>query len=240
MMPPGTAVAISVERMQEIDATAIQTLGIPRLLLMEHAGLAVAKAVRALCPPPHQRGWCGGPREGGTVVVCCGTGYNGGDGLAAARHLHDWGYAMRILLTGSVDRLREEPAVYAAILQRLAVPIRECPAGQGLPDDVKWIVAGADVIVDALLGIGIRGAVREPVRSLIACVNRAGRPVVSADVPSGLDADTGDIQGAAVKASVTVAFGLPKRGCYVKEGPAHAGSLIVDSISIPRHLLRIP
>ena len=229
MMPSGSPAAVSVARMQAIDATAIQTLGIPRLLLMEHAGLAVSRTVKTLCP-----------RAGGTVVVCCGTGYNGGDGLAAARHLQDWGYALQVLMTGPMDTLREEPAVYATMLRRLAVPIRDCPvgSGQGPPADAERIIASADVIVDALLGIGVRGAVREPVRSLIAWVNQAGRPIVSADVPSGLDADTGEVQGVAVKASVTVTFGLPKQGCFVKEGPAHVGSLVVDAISIPRQLLR--
>lgn len=230
MMPPGTAAAISVERMQEIDAAAITTLGIPRLLLMEHAGLAIARAVQGLLPRP-----------AASVVVCAGTGWNGGDGLAAARHLHERGYAVHVLLAGSVDRLREEPAVYARILQRLGVAIRECgdaePPSANVPDEAERLMAQCDVIIDALLGIGAHGPVREPIRSLIAWMNRSAKPIVSADVPSGLDADTGQVQGLAVQAAVTVTFGLPKRGCYLAEGPAYAGSLIVDAISIPRHLL---
>ena len=219
--------------MQDIDAAAIKTIGIPRLLLMEHAGLAIARAVQGLVPNPSA-----------SVVVCSGTGFNGGDGLAAARHLHDRGYAVQILLAGSLERLREEPATYATILRRLRLTIRECggPAWPpaGVPDEVERVMAQCDVVVDALLGIGVRGPVREPIRSLIACMNRSAKPIVSADVPSGLDAQTGRVQGVAVNATVTVAFGLPKRGCYLEEGPSHAGSLIVDSISIPRHLLRAP
>lgn len=233
MMPPGTAAAISVERMQEIDAAAITTLGIPRLLLMEHAGLAIARAVQGLLPTP-----------AASVVVCAGTGWNGGDGLAAARQLHERGCAVHVLLAGSVDRLREEPAVYARILQRLGVAIRECgdaePPSTNVSDEAERLLARCDVIVDALLGIGVHGPVREPIRSLIAWMNRSTKPIVSADVPSGLDADTGQVQGLAVQAAVTVTFGLPKRGCCLAEGPSHVGSLIVDSISIPRHLLSVP
>ena len=230
--PPSVASAVSVARMQQIDAEAIGTIGIPRLLLMEHAGVAIARAVQGLLPT-----------SAASVVVCAGTGFNGGDGLAAARHLHEQGSAVHVLLAGSVDRLQEEPAVYAAILQRLRVAIWECGRPEwpstGVPDAAERLMTQCDVIVDALLGIGAHGPVREPIRSLIACMNRSTKPIVSADVPSGLDADTGQVQGLAVQAAVTVTFGLPKRGCYLAEGPSHVGSLIVDSLSIPRQLLRV-
>ena len=211
--------------MQQIDASAIDTLGIPRLLLMEHAGLAVAKAARAIAP-----------KLPATLVVCCGTGFNGGDGLAAARHLHEWGYTLRILVAGRLDRLREEPATYAAILNKLGLRITECASVDSLSQVERWWTE-CRLIVDALLGIGARGPVREPMASLIARMNRSGKPIVAADLPSGLDGDTGLAQGIAVKATTTVAFGLPKQGCLLEHGPAHAGSLIVDPITIPRVLL---
>ena len=211
--------------MQAIDRAAIETVGIPRLLLMEHAGLAVARAVRTLSPTPSA-----------SVVVCCGTGFNGGDGLAAARHLDAWGFRLRIVVAGRLDRLREEPATYASILQRLGRALTECAAADALAQAERWF-AECDVIIDALLGIGARGAVREPVASLIASMNRSGKSIVAVDIPSGLDADTGLVQGLAVKATTTVALGLPKHGCFLQEGPAYAGSLIVDPITIPPQLL---
>jgi len=211
--------------MQQIDAAAIETIGIPRLLLMEHAGLAVARAAQQLCPEPSA-----------PVVVCCGTGWNGGDGLAAARHLSAWGYPLWILVTGRVDRLREEPATYAGILQRFGLALRECLEAEDTAILSPWL-ADCGVVIDALLGIGTRGAVREPAASVIARINRAGRPVVAVDIPSGLDADTGRVQGIAVRATVTVTFGLAKRGCLLEEGPAHVGALVVDPITIPRRLL---
>lgn len=221
----GSLPAVSVARMQAIDAAAIETLGIPRLLLMEHAGAAVARAVRTLTshrPVP--------------IAVCCGVGFNGGDGLAASRHLHAWGYPLRILVAGRVDRLREESAVYARILRGLGCELRECATVEDAATLGPWL-ADPDVIIDALLGIGMTGVVREPLASLITRINGAGKPVVSADLPSGLNGDTGCIQGIAVRAALTVTFGLPKRGCLMADGPAHVGELVVDPITLPRALL---
>ncbi len=207
--------------MQQIDASAIERLGIPRLLLMEHAGLAVARAAQSLLAP------------GGTVMLCCGTGFNGGDGLCAARHLAGLGYRVRVLLAGRAEALREEPAVYARILREMGIAMMEIGDAASLAREI----AGAGLLIDALLGIGSRGPVREPVASYIREMNRSGKPILAVDVPSGLDADTGLPQGVAVKAAVTVTFGRPKQGCMLGEGPAHAGSLIVDSITIPASLL---
>ena len=211
--------------MQQIDTAAIQRCGIPRLLLMEHAGLAVARAVQRLLPDTQT-----------SVVVCCGTGYNGGDGLCAARHLHEWGYSLSILITGQIAHLREEPAIYATILQRLGLPILEFSDARALGQVDQWLAA-CGVVIDALLGSGVRGPVREPTASLIARMNQVGKPIVSVDIPSGLDGDTGCVQGVAVNATVTVTFGLAKRGCLMQDGPAHTGTLIVDPITIPRRLL---
>jgi len=226
--------------MQRIDTAAIETFGIPRLLLMEHAGLAVAQAASAVkrfgaaaashqspAEPPAAPSW---------IVVCCGTGYNGGDGLSAARHLEAWGFDVRVLLAGRLDQLREEPALYATMLQRLGIAVAACPTVEELTPTARWF-ADCALVIDALLGIGVRGPVREPMATLIEHMNRSRKPIIAADIPSGLDADTGLPQGCAVRATVTVAFGLPKHGCFVGEGPAHVGELIVDPITIPRVLL---
>lgn len=220
--------AVSVARMQAIDTAAIHTWGIPRLLLMEHAGLAVARVAHARSPS-----------SADPILLCCGTGFNGGDGLSAARHLQAWGHALRIVLAGRLDQLREEPATYAAIARHLGLPMVELTDLQGLARAERWLTA-CGLIIDALLGIGIRGDVREPMASLINRLNHSGKPIVAADVPSGLDADTGFVHGIAVMASVTVAFGLPKHGCLVQAGPSHTGSLVVDPISLPRALLEDP
>ncbi len=214
--------------MQRIDAVAIEQLGIPRLLLMEHAGLCLARIVQAMTPASVR-----------PILICCGAGFNGGDGLAAARHLQAWGSTVRIVLAGAQARLRGEPAVFAGILERLGVPFAEWNGPQNARGVAQWErwLNGSGLIVDALLGIGVREAVREPIASLIERINDSGKPIVAADVPSGLDADTGQVLGCAVHASVTVTFGRPKRGCFIRSGPAHTGALVVDPISLPAALL---
>jgi NAD(P)H-hydrate epimerase len=208
--------------MRRIDDMAIRQSGIPRLVLMEHAGLAVARVTRRWIGPPPQR-----------VTICCGLGYNGGDGLCAARHLSQWGYPVRVLLMGRTTELREEPAIYARMLEWLRVPITEVGGRR-----TAWR-HGSRAVIDALLGIGLHGRLRPLYASVIARINRMRIPVIAVDIPSGLDADTGRPCGAAVRADVTVTFGRPKRGLLLAQGPAHAGRLVVDTITFPTQLLRI-
>ncbi len=212
--------------MQRIDHTAINTFKIPRLLLMEHAGLALARAV-------HQQA----SAHVGAVLVCCGTGYNGGDGFAAARHLLLWGHRVRVILTGRRAQLREEPAVYAAILTRLKVEQLELTTAAQLRRCEAWI-RWSDVVVDALLGIGVQGLVREPVASLIRRINASEKPVIAADIPSGLNGDTGEPCGIAVRATMTVTFELPKQGCFTRPGRGYAGDVRLVPIGIPQEAVR--
>ena len=211
--------------MQRLDAAAIKRYGIPRLLLMEHAGLAVAREVERLRP------------RRGRVAVCCGMGYNGGDGLCAAWHLAARGYTVDVLLCGARARLREEPAVFARILRPMGVRIQDVREGRSLRR-AQAALRRAGVLVDAVLGIGARDMVREPAASLIRLMNAARRPIVAADVPSGLDADSGRALGAAVRARVTVTFGLVKIGCMRGDGPRLSGRLIVDPLVFPPQLLK--
>ena len=211
--------------MQALDAEALDTYGIPRLLLMDQAGFALARVVPVMLPRGSQ-----------PVMICAGTGFNGGDGLAAARHLHGLGYPLQVLLTGPVAHLSGEPAIFATLLQRLGIGITDVSAAHALDAAPSWFEACA-LIIDAILGIGLRDAVREPAAALIRLINASGKPVIAADVPSGLDADSGSVRGVAVRATTTVTFGLPKRGCFMNEGPAHTGTLLVDPIGFPPQLL---
>jgi NAD(P)H-hydrate epimerase len=215
--------------MQAIDRAAIDRHGIPRVLLMDHAAAAVARAVCTLRSPVRK-----------PVVIYCGSGYNGGDGLAAARHLVQAGRTVRIVLAGRLNRLREEPALFLRMARALRIPVLQVTRARHVRTS-RRLVQRAGVIVDALLGIGARGPAREPVHSLIRQINAAGLPVVSADVPSGLDADSGQPYDEAVRATMTVTFGSIKRGCLTAQGRRHCGRLIVDRITIPPRLLgRVP
>jgi ADP-dependent NAD(P)H-hydrate dehydratase / NAD(P)H-hydrate epimerase len=196
------------EAMRATDRWAIEERGIPSLQLMERAGERLAEVVRAVAPQ-------------GPVVVVCGKGNNGGDGLVVARLLDDEGREVRVLLVPDPGELQGDAA---ANLERLPVP-----AAPWSPDGLR----GAAVVVDAVLGTGTSGAPREPVASVLQAIDAAGVPVVAADVPSGVDASTGEVAGAAVHATATATFAAGKPGLWISPGKEHAGEVHVLDIGIP-------
>ncbi len=229
--------------MRELDRLARDRYGIPGLLLMENAGRAVAREVMALLVEggglgPASLG-LGGPGAGGApdrpqVSIWAGKGNNGGDGFCAARHLLELGADVRVTLFAEARAVRGDAAVNLDIARRLGIDVAERPDG---PTDAdRLALARSDVIVDALLGTGFSGPLRGPVAAAVAVINESRRPVVSIDVPSGLDADTGR-GDPAVRATVTVTLGLPKRGLVVAPGVGRVGRLIVAPISMPPALL---
>ncbi|MDA8064483.1 MAG: NAD(P)H-hydrate dehydratase [Thermaerobacter sp.] len=208
---------VTAREMAEIDRRAAAEYGIPGLLLMEHAGAAVARAAAQLAP-------------GGPVAVLAGPGNNGGDGFVAARHLANADRRVTVFCTADRERYREDAAANLAILERLGIPVRF----QGpTPGELQ----AAALVVDALLGTGARGVPRGAVAQAIRSIGSAGRPVLAVDIPSGLDADTGEAWDPAVRAGRTVTFGLAKRGHFLGEGPERCGELVVADISLPRPLL---
>jgi len=157
------------------------------------------------------------------AYVVCGKGNNGGDGLAAARHLHRWGRLAGVACT-DLGGLTGAAAEEARALTSLGVPIASSPS-PGFDDAV--------LLLDALLGTGLSRAPEGRAAAWIAAVEESGRPVVSVDVPSGLDADSGSVPGVCVTASVTVTLGLPKPGLLTGEGPTRAGEVWLADIGIP-------
>jgi NAD(P)H-hydrate epimerase len=157
----------------------------------------------------------------GQVVVVCGRGNNGGDGLAAARHLHRWGRLGGVACL-EPDRLSELAAREAAALRALGVEVSS-----------ELDFTGAQLVLDALLGTGLSRPPPGQVAAWIEAVNDSGLRVVSVDVPSGLDSDTGQAEGACVRAAITVTLGLPKAGLLIGDGPAYAGDVWVADIGVP-------
>lgn len=216
--------------MQAIDRQAAAEYGVPTLLLMENAGAAVARRAAALL---------GGRLQGRRVVVAAGPGNNGGDGLVAARRLAAAGARVRVVM--AVDGGPEQPRLSedAAVQYRLArafdlewswVDDEPPPAGVRLMGD-------ADLIVDAVLGTGSRGAPRGKAARVIEWMAQAGRPSLAVDIPSGVDADTGQVPGPAVRCVETVTFGAPKPGLLTFPGAAHAGRIWVAEIGFPPALI---
>jgi hydroxyethylthiazole kinase-like uncharacterized protein yjeF len=200
------------EAMRAIDRWAIDGQGVPSLDLMERAGVGVARAVEQLAPD-------------GPVAVLCGKGNNGGDGLVAARLLREAGREVAVFTTGPHEELRGD-----ARENLLRLP-GEPPAQLELAG-VKSLTAVA--IVDALLGTGFAGEPRGTVAEAIDAANASGAPVVSVDVPSGVDASTGVVCARAVRAAITVTFHAAKPGLWIQPGKAHAGEVRTIDIGIPR------
>jgi hydroxyethylthiazole kinase-like uncharacterized protein yjeF len=214
---------VTAEQMRELDRRAIQDRGIPGLALMENAGRAVAEAaVRMTRASP-----------GRPIVVLCGRGSNGGDGLVAARHLAQMGRTPQVLLAAAPDEITGDAAANLSRLSEVGLS----PTAVSEPGVVGRACSRAGLVVDALLGTGLAGEVRGLPRQLIEALSNTHLPVLAVDVPSGLDADSGRPLGAAVQARETVTMGLPKIGLYLYPGCDYAGRVSVADIGLPADLL---
>jgi ADP-dependent NAD(P)H-hydrate dehydratase / NAD(P)H-hydrate epimerase len=200
------------ETMRATDEWAISERGVPSLTLMEAAGRAVAEAAEELAAD-------------GPVRVVCGKGNNGGDGFVAARQLASFGHRVEALLLWPGAEVSPDAA---ANLERFDGEVRELG-----PDDVPGALAGSGVVVDAIFGTGFSGAPRAPAAEAIEAINGCGAPVVAADIASGVDASTGEVEGLAVSADLTVSFHAPKLGQWIAPGKGRRGELRVAKIGIP-------
>jgi hydroxyethylthiazole kinase-like uncharacterized protein yjeF len=205
---------LDASRMRAVDSWAIDELKIPSLDLMERAGEGVAQAVGQLA-------------HDGPLAVLCGKGNNGGDGLAVARLLRQADREVTVVCLAPPEELSQDAR---ANLERLP---GKPPAGLEDPD-AHEAIGQAAVIVDALLGTGFTGVPHGPVADAIEVVNAAHRLVLSVDVPSGVDASTGTVAGAAVRADRTVTFHAAKPGLWIQPGKRHVGQLTTIDIGVPR------
>jgi hydroxyethylthiazole kinase-like uncharacterized protein yjeF len=198
---------VTAQQMRDLDRYAIQEVGIPGLVLMENAGSQ-------------------------KVAVLCGKGNNGGDGLVTARYLKDEGVAVEVFLAAAPDRVSGDARLALDIFLRSGGSVRPLGVPEGLaPEDLPLSSFG--LIVDALLGTGLKAQVRDPLAGIIRLINHSRVPVLSVDIPSGLCSDTGRALGAAVEAQVTVTFGLPKLGHFLYPGRRLCGELYLVDIGIP-------
>jgi NAD(P)H-hydrate epimerase len=212
----------TAEEMRQLDRLAIGDYGIPGVVLMENAGAQVARILWQ--EYPDLRTW--------RVAVLCGRGNNGGDGFVVTRYLHHMGVPVQAFLVANPETVQGEARVHVEILRRLGmVPqvVSTTEAAQALGDQL----AAYDLLVDALLGTGLKAAVSGPVQALISAMNAAGKPIVAVDIPSGLSADSGTILGDHVKADLTVTMALPKRGLLLYPAANYVGRLVVADIGLP-------
>lgn len=200
------------EQVRAMDQYAIKTLGISGTVLMERAGAAAFKLLQARWPQARH------------ITVICGTGNNGGDGFVVARLAAEAGLGVSVLLLGDSNHLQGDAL---AAFQRLqSVDIEPLAF-------TEEALAPCDVIVDAILGTGLSGEVKAEHREAIEQINRLAMPVFALDIPSGLNADSGDVQGAAIRAALTLTFVGLKRGLYTGEAVDYTGEVVFDSLSLP-------
>ncbi len=215
-----------VEEMREIDRKSVADYGVAELVLMENAGHRTAEAVEELL---------GSLREK-SVCVLAGSGNNGGDAFAAARHLANAGARVKVFFIGNPAHLTKSAAVNRRIVQNMEIELHSLE-GERSWDRLQVVLRFSDVLVDGVLGTGFQGNLRADIRRLVKLINSMGKPVVAIDIPTGVAADTGQVDADAVQASCTVALGLPKPGHLLCPGGALSGRLLVDDIGIPSVLL---
>ncbi len=207
---------------QEIDRRSQSEYGVSAEILMEAAGVAAATAIRESYPNTT------------SVVVVCGPGNNGGDGLVVARQLHSTGRpGIQVVAVGPAEKRSEPFQLQLERCRKCGIAIVDYPSAGAME-----AVQQASLIVDAIFGIGLRGEVNDPYRGLILAINESAAPVVSLDTPSGLDADRGVKCGVAVRAEQTLTFGVAKRGFYIGDGPLLTGRVKILPIGFPYQLVR--
>jgi NAD(P)H-hydrate epimerase len=207
-------------QVRELDRRAIEEFGVPGLVLMENAGRSAAEVLLHL-------------GVSGPVHIVCGKGNNGGDGFVIARHLDLHRVSVVIHLCSDPKGLAGDAATNYQIAVKSRLPMRAFTAIETLARQL----AQADWIVDALFGTGLTGAVKAPYDEIIKCVNRSGVKILAVDLPSGLDADTGQPTGATIRASHTVTMVAPKKGFSASTASDWTGKVHVVGIGAPRHLL---
>lgn len=213
----------SVQEITHIDRKAIREFGIPGPVLMENAAAAVLQEMER-----HFDGLLGVK-----VGIICGKGNNGGDGLALARRLRIRGVPVRVAVLAPFSALRGEAKLNLSILRKTDVEIIP-NAG---PSVLNELVAWSDVVVDALLGVGLSKPLKGNYALAVELMNASGRPVVAVDIPSGIDADSGQVLGSAVRADLTVTMTLPKRGLFLHPGSDCAGTVRIADIGIPPQVI---
>lgn len=214
--------------MYEIDKRAVEEIKVPGIVLMENAGRGMADSV------------CQNFGISGKVAVICGRGNNGGDGAVAARHLKIRGSDVTLFIIGPVSASKGSAKINFEIASNVDIPVIEITAERGL-DELEKALEKCDLVIDAVFGIGLKEDVSGLYADVISKINsmrtsgQAGvrYRVVSADIPSGMDPDTGETKGCAVQADLTVSFHLPKKGLLESAGASKAGKIAVADIGIP-------
>ena len=220
--PDKKCVVMTRDEVRAFDSWAINTLGIPGVVLMENAGRSCAELIK------EELSGIVNPR----VCIFCGTGNNGGDGYVIARHLLNGGFRVAVVICGDRSKIRGDAKINLDILDRLGQPIGQLDMGElDIPGQIKAYTANADMVIDSIFGTGLKGQLGDEYKQLIESVNAQNIPILAVDIPSGLDCDSGRPLGAAIEADYTVTFAAVKAGFVSTSSAAkYAGEIFIASI----------
>jgi len=207
---------------REVDRRAIEDYGLPGVILMENAGRNAALLLDSM-------------QIAGLICLVCGKGNNGGDAYVMARHLENRGHSVRVLLACRPEEITGDALLHLQVIQRAGLPIIDL--SQGTRESWLNELQSAAWIVDALLGTGLTGVVREPYCKIIEAINQTGSRVFSVDLPSGLDCDTGQPLGTCIRAMITGTFVSRKLGFDMPGTELWTGKIHVLDIGVPKALL---
>ena len=218
---------VTAAEMRQIDQDTIEGIGIPGIVLMETAGSAIVRAIQRHYPTCQRIG------------IFAGKGNNGGDGIVIARQLAHMGRDVHLFLVSPPDSFTGEAHINLQIAKRLGLHIEEILTATGFygTGTVPTTLASCELLIDAIFGTGLHSAVRDPIATVINAINRLPIPILSVDLPSGLNADTGHPLDTCVRADRTVTIGLPKRGLLMHPGAELAGKLEVVDIGFPEQVV---
>jgi len=221
---PNHLLVLSRKESRMLDQQAILAFGVPSIILMENAGRGVADFLLS-------------KYRSGTVLICCGKGNNAGDGLVVARHLDNHHIPVNVLLFSSPDDLTEDAKINYNIAIKCGISVSCYLPEDGFNQTIEAQLMNANWIVDALFGTGLTGEVRTPYDKIISGINASSAKILSIDIPSGLDCDSGLLLGIAVKADYTLTLVALKKGFVHSEARMFLGEVQVIDIGIPRMLL---
>jgi len=211
------------QQVRDFDAWAINTAGVPGVVLMENAGTGCGEIVIAELEK----------RKGSKVCIFCGTGNNGGDGFVIARHLKNAGFSVVIGLCGPASKIKGDAEINYKIVCKMGITVKSLEAASAnIRKDVETIACDCDLIIDAIFGTGLTGELAGGFAELINSINALNKPVIAVDIPSGLDCDTGEPLSTAIKAIATVTFAAAKKGFKNLRSAGYTGEVYVASIGI--------
>src|SRR2546426_5294133 len=203
--------------MRKIDEITIREFQVDVLMLMENAGRASATLARQML---------GRTIFGKRVACLLGGGNNGGDGMVAARHLANWGAVVKVIVGATKDKMKSVPLGQLHIIEKMGIPILS----------TDYVLRDCDLLVDGLIGYGLEGNPRDRIATIIRDANASGRPILALDVPSGMNATTGETYDPCIKATATLTLALPKTGFLAPGASPYVGALYLADISIPRNV----